>query len=133
MIHQKKRLVLHFSTKQLLLPVPSINSEAFGDTTAENAFTPITYDNIAKTNESVPEGTSGCYVTLIGAGGGGGGGSCSHSAARAGGGGGGGGAIIPKFIDVSLLDGNTWSISKGTGGTSGAGGGTTGNTGRRWW
>ncbi|AYD87773.1 hypothetical protein SEA_ARCUSANGELUS_24 [Mycobacterium phage ArcusAngelus] len=84
-------------------------------------FEPFTLENVNLTDEPVPAGASGCWVTLGGAGGGGGSGRRANSGSRYGGGGGGGGAYIPRvFIPASLL-GPTYTVSRGIGGSGGSG------------
>lgn len=57
-----------------------------------SSFVTFNEQNTARTNQAIPVGTSGCWVTLIGGGGGGGGAGGNSGQARSGGGGGGGGA-----------------------------------------
>ena len=73
-------------------------------------------ENITRVNQPVPEGVSGCYVTLVGGGAAGHSGTSGTGAAEPGGPGGGGGARIDRvFIPISLLD-STYSCSFGAGG-----------------
>jgi hypothetical protein len=69
------------------------------------AFVPFNETNTARTNQPIPLGTRGCYVTLIGAGGTGSGGG--------GGGGGGGAGIARTFVPVANL-GATYSVGVAT-------------------
>jgi hypothetical protein len=114
----------------------STNSVAptFGGTgtlsAAATTFTPFTVENTNVVNEVIPAGTSGCWVTLVGAGGGGGKGfSGGTGTTRTGGKGGGGGAQIPEvFIPVANL-GSTYSTSFGTGGAGSTAPNSAGGTG----
>ncbi|AGM12768.1 minor tail protein [Mycobacterium phage Dumbo] len=84
------------------------------------SFIPFTDVNIEHTDEPVPAGTTGAWVTLGGAGGGGGSGRRSNSGYRYGGGGGGGGAYVNRiFVPVELM-GSTYSVTRGSGGSGGA-------------
>ena len=84
---------------------------------------PFNETNTARTNQAVPAGTFGAWVTLAAGGGGGGSGSGGSFSARAGGGGGGGGARIARsFVPRSAM-GSTYSVVRGLGGAAGAAGG----------
>lgn len=90
--------------------------------TATRNWSDITEENTNRTNQAVPAGTFGCYITLIGNGGGGGSAAGSAFSDRGGGGGGGGAAVVQRsFIARSAL-GSTYSVTRGTGGTSGIAG-----------
>lgn len=93
----------------------------------ESEFVAFTETNIARTNQPVPDGAEGCWVTLIGAGGGGGGGQFASSSPFGGAGGGGGAKVFRTWIPVALL-GSTYTVTRG-GWTSGGLGVTTGNGG----
>ena len=93
----------------------------------ERKFEAFSEENVNRTNQPVPEGVAGCWVTLGGGSGGGGGGQKNTPAAYGGGGGGGGAKIFRTWIPVSLL-GPTYSVTRGTYGLPGVGG-TTGNGG----
>ena len=60
-------------------------------------FIALSETNIARTNQPVPAGTSGCYVTLIG---GGGGGGCGSTTSVVGSGGGGGAQVARTWVPV---------------------------------
>jgi len=110
-------------------------------TATKVTFAPFNEENLNRTNQPVPQGASGVWVTLLGAGASGGNGAAGNSGLRHGGSGGGGGARVGRsFIDVSSL-GATYSVTRGTtsgaastvtsGGitlTAGGGSGTTGGT-----
>ncbi|WNM64844.1 hypothetical protein SEA_ALPINESIX_24 [Mycobacterium phage AlpineSix] len=83
-------------------------------------FEPFTLENVNLTDEPVPAGASGCWVTLGGAGGGGGSGRRSNSGYRYGGGGGGGGAFIERVWIPRASLGSTYTITRGAGGAGGA-------------
>jgi hypothetical protein len=71
---------------------------------------------------TVPAGTLGCYVTLIGGGGGGGSGAARNGTTLPsgwGGSGGGGGAIVRRVYVPSSLLGSTYSVAVGSGGPGG--------------
>ncbi|MDV7194600.1 glycine-rich domain-containing protein [Mycolicibacterium fortuitum] len=93
----------------------------------ERKFEAFSEENVNRTNQPVPDGVAGCWVTLGGGSGGGGGGQKNTPAAYGGGGGGGGAKIFRTWIPVSLL-GPTYSVTRGTYGLPGVGG-TTGNGG----
>lgn len=93
----------------------------------ERKFEAFSEENVNRTNQPVPDGVAGCWVTLGGGSGGGGGGQKNTPAAYGGGGGGGGAKIFRTWIPVSLL-GSTYSVTRGTYGLPGVGG-TTGNGG----
>ncbi|MGV0785103.1 glycine-rich domain-containing protein [Mycolicibacterium sp. XJ775] len=93
----------------------------------ERKFEAFSEENVNRTNQPVPDGVAGCWVTLGGGSGGGGGGQKNTPAAYGGGGGGGGAKIFRTWIPVSLL-GSTYSVTRGTFGLPGTGG-TTGNGG----
>ncbi|ALA48572.1 minor tail protein [Mycobacterium phage PopTart] len=77
-------------------------------------------------DEPVPEGASGCWVTLVGGGGGGGAGYQSFDDTyRRGGGGGAGGAKIPRVWVPREAMGSSYSVVLGLGGAY-TGGGSTG-------
>lgn len=139
-----------FQRTLVIAPSSIDTAEAFGDTTAELAFTPVTWTNTNYTNVDVPVGTQGCYVTLFGKGGSGAnGGVTNQDVSISGGAGGGGGARIGRvFIDVAdlgttvttrvssgptLFSSGSVSLSAGWGGnasgTTGGGGGTASVTG----
>ncbi|QAY05738.1 hypothetical protein SEA_FUSHIGI_36 [Mycobacterium phage Fushigi] len=94
-------------------------------------FTPFTissedpgYEDLI--DEPVPEGASGCWVTLVGGGGGGGAGYQSFDDTyRRGGGGGAGGAKIPRVWVPREAMGSSYSVVLGLGGAY-TGGGSTG-------
>ncbi|AUX81782.1 hypothetical protein SEA_ACME_37 [Mycobacterium phage Acme] len=94
-------------------------------------FTPFTissedpgYEDLI--DEQVPEGASGCWVTLVGGGGGGGAGYQSFDDTyRRGGGGGAGGAKIPRVWVPREAMGSSYSVVLGLGGSY-TGGGSTG-------
>lgn len=75
-------------------------------------FTPYSEENTNRTNQPVPAGASGCWVTLTGGG---------ASGSTEGDGGGGGAGIQRVWIPASLL-GPTYSVSVGVGGVNGASG-----------
>ena len=75
-----------------------------GGTLASIVFTPFNETNTARSNQPIPAGCTGCYVTLVGAGGAGGPGPGS--------GGGGGAGIARTFIPVANL-GSTYSVTVG--------------------
>ncbi|WNM74584.1 hypothetical protein SEA_RADIANCE_24 [Mycobacterium Phage Radiance] len=70
-------------------------------------------------DEPVPEGASGCWVTLVGGGAGGRAGYRGTSSNRPGGPGGGGGSKIPRVWIPRELMGDTYSVSTGIGGLGG--------------
>jgi hypothetical protein len=74
-------------------------------------FTPITEENVPRVDHPVPEGITGCWVTLISQGGGGGSGEKrANFTSRGGGAGAGGGAFMPRtWVPVELL-GPTYSV-----------------------
>jgi CubicO group peptidase (beta-lactamase class C family) len=103
-------------------PVPASLSVSGGEPTVVN-FTPFvtfTEENLTRVNRTTPAGTSGCWVTLIGAGGGGGSGRRSTFVSnRYGGGGGGGGSVIQRtFIPAASL-GPTYTVTPGLKGAGG--------------
>ncbi|QNL30895.1 hypothetical protein SEA_MULE_35 [Mycobacterium phage Mule] len=91
-------------------------------------FTPFTissedpgYEDLI--DEQVPEGASGCWVTLVGGGGGGGAGYQSFDDTyRRGGGGGAGGAKIPRVWVPREAMGSSYSVVLGLGGAYTGGG-----------
>jgi hypothetical protein len=85
--------------------------------------------NTTLSNQPIPSGASGCYVTLTGAGGAGGGGATrgGTGSGNGGGGGGGGGHVKRAYIPRELL-GSTYSVTQGSGGSA-VGQGTAGNNG----
>ncbi|MCP3811689.1 hypothetical protein NLX62_05015, partial [Mycobacteriaceae bacterium Msp059] len=84
-------------------------------------WTPFNEENINRTNQPVPVGASGCWVTLVGGGNGGYSGVLAAVSTGAGGRGGGGGAKIFRiWIPVTSL-GPTYSVNMGTGGAGGSG------------
>jgi hypothetical protein len=90
--------------------------------TTFRSFVPFNELNTARTNQPVPQGAAGAYITLVG--GGGSGGNGYGAAFSAGGGGGGGGAVIGRsFIPASSL-GSTYSVTVGSAGSSGTNGGS---------
>ncbi|MFV8049956.1 hypothetical protein [Mycobacterium sp. 48b] len=93
----------------------------------ESEFVAFTETNVARTNQPVPDGAEGCWVTLVGAGGGGGGGMFASSSPFGGAGGGGGAKVFRTWIPVALL-GSTYTVTRG-GWTSGGVGVTSGNGG----
>lgn len=88
---------------------------ATGSVYEVGAFQPFNEVNVAKTNASVPDGCTGVWVTLIGAGGPGGTGTISYNCAG-GAGGGGGGRVNRIWIPVASLA-STYSVSFGVNGT----------------
>lgn len=85
-------------------------------------FSPFNEQNINRTNQARPAGTTGCWVTAIGGGAGGGAGrrNTTTNILRGGGGGGGGGAKVDRvFVPVASL-GSTYSTTRGLKGTGGA-------------
>ncbi|AIM50148.1 hypothetical protein PBI_BUZZLYSEYEAR_26 [Mycobacterium phage BuzzLyseyear] len=82
-------------------------------------FTPFTLENVNLTDEPVPAGASGCWVTLIGGGGSGGTGRrIGAGNNRSGGGGGGGGAKVSRvWVPVSSM-GSTYTVVRGLGGAA---------------
>jgi hypothetical protein len=128
-------LAAAFSGAGLLLNAPSVTASlsgtgalsaaAFLGGAASPAFTGggsltatamVAYSetNTVRTNQPVPTGCSGCYVTLIGGGGAGGQGQPASNGA---GGGGGGGRVNRTFVPVASL-GATYSTGVGVGGGS---------------
>lgn len=107
----------------------SITSAPWRTNTVRIAFNPNSYENTNFTNQAVPAGVAGCYVTLTGGGGAGGGGATRGGTGTGnGGGGGGGGANVTKvWVPVASL-GSTFSLTRGGGG-GGVGQGTTGTAG----
>ncbi|QAY08607.1 minor tail protein [Mycobacterium phage Rajelicia] len=91
-------------------PVPDFTP--FSISSEDPGYTDI-YD------EPVPEGASGCWVTLVGGGGGGRAGYRGTSSNRPGGPGGGGGSKIPRVWIPRELMGDTYSVSTGIGGLGG--------------
>ena len=88
--------------------------------TCVNAFTPITEINTPRTGATIPTGTSGVWVTLVGAGGAGGSGRKATNTSSGGGGGGGGGYIPRTFIPISAFAGQTtYALSMPTSGPAG--------------
>lgn len=93
---------------------------AVTETLTSTAFGSILVENTNVTNGTVPEGTSGCYVILQGAGGNGtSGGTTSQSNVQVNGGdGGGGGARVGiVFVPANLL-GSTYSVNRSSSPTS---------------
>ena len=89
----------------------------------ESEFIGFYEENTNRTNQAVPEGALGCWVTLIG--GGGAGGSGQQASNAKGGAGGGGGAIISRsWIPIAAL-GTMYSVTRGLGGISGNGAAST--------
>lgn len=86
----------------------------------EREFEPFSEENVNRTNQPVPSGVAGCWVTLGGGGGGGGGGQKNTPNAYGGGGGGGGAKIFRTWIPVALL-GSTYSVTRGALGNGGTG------------
>lgn len=108
---------------------------AWRTNTIRIAYDPNRYENVNVTNQAVPSGVSGCYVTAIGGGASGGSGvtrngtgSASNPSGNGGGGGGGGAAVIKVFVPVSSL-GSTYSITTGSGGAAPTGTSQNGNNG----
>lgn len=103
-----------------------IVTQGYGD----NTYAPkraVTGYTSSASSVSVPSGTLGALVTLIGAGAGGGSGGGSTS--TQGGGGGAGGEYISFFVPAAVL-GPTYSVTIGAAGTGGAAASTTtGNVG----
>ena len=92
--------------------IPS--AEAFGSIEVVQ-FTAFNEENIARTNQPVPQGTDGCWVTLIGGGGTGGpGGGLNTWGGR----GGGGGAKIARYFIPRDLLGDTYSVAVGAAGVA---------------
>jgi hypothetical protein len=81
-------------------------------------FTPFTETDVNYVNRPTPEGISGVWVTLVGAGASGGPGVSNATQARGGGGGGGGGAYIPRIFITAELLGSTYSVTTGAGGAA---------------
>lgn len=81
-------------------------------------FVGFTETNTTRTSQPVPQGTSGCYVTLIGAGGAGGNGMVSGANNRAGGSGGGGGGRVDQVFVPAYALGDSYSVVQGTGGAA---------------
>ncbi|WP_161552073.1 glycine-rich domain-containing protein [Mycobacterium xenopi] len=77
------------------------------------AFTPFAEENINRTNQPVPFGCSGCWVTLIG--GGASGNQANVTAGQQGGPG--GGRLNRVFIPAASL-GSTYSVTRGLGATT---------------
>lgn len=100
----------------LKLGTKTVQKIYLGTTEVYTAFTAFNEINVAQTNQPVPDGTSGCYVTLIGAGGHGGSGT-SVGNCSGGAGGGGGGRVNRTWIPVSSL-GSTYTTSFGIDGTN---------------
>lgn len=89
------------------------------------SFVPFNEIQATASNKLVPNGVSGCYVTMIGGGGGGGTGYGAGFTASGGGGGGGGAAVVQRsFISAASL-GSTYSVTVGLGGVSATDGGDT--------
>ena len=89
----------------------------------ESEFIGFYEENTNRTNQAIPAGALGCWVTLIG--GGGAGGSGQQASNAKGGAGGGGGAIISRsWIPIAAL-GTTYSVTRGLGGISGNGAAST--------
>lgn len=80
-------------------------------------FNPFRIENVNITNEAVPDGALGCWVTLIG---GGGGGAAGQKTSSTGGGSGAGGAKVVRIWIPRDLLGATYSISRGIGGAPSA-------------
>ncbi|BDY31421.1 glycine-rich domain-containing protein [Mycolicibacterium mageritense] len=91
-------------------------------------FSETHIENTDLSDAPVPEGASGCWVTLIGGGGGGGGGrrGATDTSRRGGPGGGGAAVIVRVWIPAALL-GPTYSVSRGFGGSAGNTPSSTGN------
>lgn len=75
----------------------SLKGMDFGSTPIWRPFTPFNEENVTRTNQPVPEGSSGVWVTLIGQGGNG-------SSSNGGKGGGGGAYVARTFIPASSLE-----------------------------
>ena len=120
----------------VLTDVASIGADSYAITSApwrvntvRIGFNPNKYENIPFTDETVPSGVAGCYVSLTGGGGAGGGGATRGGTGTGnGGGGGGGGAHVSRVWVPAVSLGSTFSLSRGIGG-AGVGQGTTGNAG----
>ncbi|GAB4677572.1 serine hydrolase domain-containing protein [Mycobacterium avium] len=100
-----------------------MSSAAAGAVYAPGEFQPFTEVNQDRNNQPIPDGCTGCYVTLLGAGGPGGRGTSTYNA-TGGSGGGGGGRINRIFIPRAEL-GDTYTAGHGVNGgdsvfTSGA-------------
>lgn len=97
-------------------PTGIASGEAFGTTTVFAAFTEI---DTVRTNQAVPVGCSGLWLTIYAPGGGSGAGADGAFGTRPGGGGGGGGSVIQRsFIPVTSL-GSTYSVVLGARGATG--------------
>ncbi|MBU8830821.1 serine hydrolase domain-containing protein [Mycolicibacterium goodii] len=87
------------------------------------AFEPFIEENVNRTDAPVPDGATGAWVTLGGAGGGGGKGATGgEGTIRYGGNGGGGGAKIHRTWVPRELMGTTYSVTQGLGGSGGGSG-----------
>lgn len=86
------------------------------------SFTPFNEENVTRTNEPIPVGCAGVWVTATGGGGGGGGGDRASTNNNGGGGGGGGGRVYRVFCPVASL-GPTYSTTIGAAGVRGSGAG----------
>jgi len=86
-------------------------------------FSPFSVSNTTTSSQLVPNGTAGCYVTLIGGGGGGGVGYAAGASNRGGGGGGGGGSKVTRTWVPRASLGSTFSVTVGAGGASATNGG----------
>ncbi len=99
---------------------PSPGSAIFDNVNRPPSYTVPPIENTTLTDEPVPAGTAGCYVTLLGAGGGAGSARNASSGNAYGGSGGGGGAkVFRTFIPVADL-GSTYSVTQGLKGVAGA-------------
>lgn len=94
-------------------------SRSFGDLTVDGGYKPFTLENVNKSNEPVPSGAAGCWITMIGAGAAGSNTTDGGGWAGATRGGGGGGRVDRIWVPKSLL-GATYSLTRGVGAARGS-------------